>query len=295
MLFGKTMVMLHSRNCPLCGGQNIRKKYVDAQLPIWQCICGAVFLSPFPSAEDLKEIYRKTYYDSWGLAAEDEDGPRQMKQLTFMARLKKISPFLKKGKVLDVGCANGYFLEVANAAGWEISGVELSEYSSGLAKQKFGDRIFNGAIEEAHFADKTFDLITLSDLLEHIQDLTAFMREVFRILKPCGLLMIVTPNAASLTCRMMGAKWSHYKAEHLYYFSPVTIQALLKKNNFIPLRVEASYKYLNLSYIIKQFKTYRHPFFTPLFTGIEQLFPRSSKQINFPVFCGEILVLAKKP
>jgi len=171
----------------------------------------------------------------------------------------------------------------------------LSEYSSRLAQQKFGDKIFNGTLEQAHFADKTFDLITLSDLLEHIRDLDAFMNEVLRVLKPSGLLMIVTPNAASFSCRMMGAKWSHYKAEHLHYFSPVTIKALLKKSGFTPLRSKTSSKYLNLSYIINQFRIYRHPIFTPLLIGIERLVPRSIKQANFPIICGEMLVLARKP
>jgi len=289
------MVMEHSRNCPLCGGSTIRKKYADAQLPVWHCVCGAVFLSPFPSAEELQVMYHETYYESWGLAAENGDAPRQMKLLTFTARLKKISRFLKTGKALDVGCATGYFLEAAKAAGWEPYGVELSEYSSRLAQKKFGDRIFNGTLEEAHFADETYDLITLSDLLEHIRDIDVFMREVVRILKPSGLLMIVTPNAASLSCRVMGAKWSHYKAEHLHYFSPVTIKALLKKSGVPPLLIEASPKYLNLAYIINQFRTYQHPFFTPLLTGVERLFSRSIKQANFPILCGEMLALARKP
>ncbi|MBN2107453.1 MAG: methyltransferase domain-containing protein [Deltaproteobacteria bacterium] len=287
--------MTPSRNCPLCGGSTTQKKYADAQLPVWQCVCGAVFLSPFPSAEELKAIYRDTYYETWGLTADNENAPRQMKLLTFSARLKKISRFLKTGKVLDVGCATGYFLEAAKAAGWEPYGVELSEYSSRLAQQKFGARIFNGTLEEAHFADETFDLITMSDLLEHVRDIDAFMHEAVRILKPSGLLMIVTPNVASLSCRMMGAKWSHYKAEHLHYFSPVTIKALLKKSGMPPLLIEPSPKYLNLAYIINQFQTYQHPIFTPLATGADRLFPRSIKQANFPVSCGELLVLARKP
>jgi 2-polyprenyl-3-methyl-5-hydroxy-6-metoxy-1,4-benzoquinol methylase len=289
------MGMDPSQHCPLCGGTTIQKKYANAQLPVWHCVCGAVFLSPFPSADELKEIYRETYYETWGLAADNEDGPRQMKLRTFTARLNKISQFLRAGKVLDVGCATGYFLEAAKNKGWDIYGVELSEYSSRLAQKKFGSRIFTGTLEEAHFADETFDLITLSDLLEHIQDLDAFMREIVRILKPAGLLMLVTPNAASLSCRMMGAKWSHYKAEHLHYFTPVTIKTLLKKSGVSPVLIEASPKYLNLEYIISQFQTYQHPIFTPLATGVDRLFPRTIKQANLPLFCGEMLVLARKP
>jgi SAM-dependent methyltransferase len=286
--------MEHRRDCPLCGGTTIRKKYADSRLPVWSCDCGAVFLSPFLSPDELKKLYSEAYYEPWGLAAEKEEGLRQMKLRTFTARLKKISRFLKTGKVLDVGCATGYFLEAAEAAGWETYGVEVSEYSSRLAQKKFGNRIFTGTLEEAKFADKTFDLITLSDLLEHIRDLDAFMQEVVRILKPSGLLMIVTPNAASLSCRMMGAKWSHYKSEHLHYFSPGTIKPLLKKSGVTPIFVEASPKYLNLAYIISQFRTYQHPALTPLLSAAARLFPQKIQQANFPLLCGEMLALARK-
>jgi len=286
--------MMNSRCCPLCGGSNIREKYANAPLPIWHCICGAVFLSPFSVPEDLKDMYRESYYESWGLAADNEEGPRQMKHLTFEARLKRISHRLEPGKVLDVGCATGYFLEVAAEAGWDVHGVELSEYSARLAQKKFGDRVFNGTLEEAYYADETFDLITLSDLLEHVQKPAAFLREVRRILKPTGLLMIVTPNAASLSCRLMGVNWSHYKAEHLHYFSPRTIKQLLTDSGFTLLVVEGAAKYLNFAYIINQFRIYNHPLLTTLLNGVGRLLPDSLKAANFPVLCGELLALAVK-
>jgi hypothetical protein len=94
---------------------------------------------------------------------------------------------------------------------------------------------------------------------------------------------------------MMRAKWSHYKAEHLHYFSPVTIKTLLQKSSLTPLLIEASPKYLNLAYIINQFRTYQHPVFTPLLTGADRLFPSCIKETNFPILCGEMLVLARKP
>jgi len=92
----------------------------------------------------------------------------------------------------------------------------------------------------------------------------------------------------------MGAKWSHYKAEHLHYFSPGTIQAVLKKSGVSPVLIQASPKYLNLGYIINQFRTYQHPFFTPLLTEADRFFPCSIKQANFPILCGEMMVLARK-
>jgi len=284
----------HHKGCPLCGSPQIKKKYSDDRFPIWQCSCGAVFLCPFPSQDELDVIYGKTYYENGGAEEGKEDQWRQMKHLTFKARMKEIHPFVRKGKVLDVGCATGSFLEVADAEGWEVYGLERSPYASRVARRKFGDRIYEGILEDAHYADETFDFITLSDLLEHIRDLQSFMREVFRILKSSGFLMIETPNVASLSCRLMGGRWVHYKAEHLYYFSPDTLRELLVRHDFTPLRIGVSSKYVNPAYIIDRFRRYHHPVFSPLMTWISRYLPQGIKQITFPMLCGKMTALAKK-
>jgi 2-polyprenyl-3-methyl-5-hydroxy-6-metoxy-1,4-benzoquinol methylase len=172
--------------------------------------------------------------------------------------------------------------------------VELSEYSSRLAQKKFPGRVYNGTLERADFPQDTFDLIALSDLLEHVPSPLSFLREVWKILKPGGMIMIVTPNAASLTERLMRGKWSHYKSEHLYYFSPSTIEACLIQVGFVPIAIKQAPKYLNLDYIIRQFTNYPHPLLTPVLRTIEKIMPRSVRASNFPVLCGEIMALACK-
>lgn len=281
--------------CPLCGGGDSVERHA-APLPVRVCSCGLAFLWPRPSEEQLKEIYSEEYYKSWGVAGEDDALPRRMKHLTFASRLRAVEALaIPPGKVLDVGCATGYFLEVAAERGWDVAGVELSAYSAGLAAAKFGERIFNGSLEQAAFPDEAFDLVTLSDLIEHIPQPVSFLHEVRRILKPGGLVLIVTPDLGSLSERIMGGKWSHYKVEHIYYFSAGTITSCLKKAEFKPLLVKSAPKYLNLDYIINQFSIYPHPVLTPLVTAIGRLLPGSLKQLNMPIRCGEMMVMAQKP
>lgn len=253
-----------------------------------------VFLSPIPTSEELQTIYQADYYDSWGLAADEGESTRAMKHATFSNRIKKISARLRPHNVLDVGCATGFFLEAATQEGWTVFGVELSKYAAATAKKKFGERIFNGTLEDAHYADNAFDLVTLSDLLEHIPCPQDFLGEVRRILTQDGLLMIVTPDVSSLTARLMGSRWSHYKAEHLHYFSPRTITRLLAENGFTVECLEPASKCLNLSYIVNQFKVYPHPLITPLCRAVETLLPASLLKKNMQFRCGEMLVLAKK-
>ena len=167
-------------------------------------------------------------------------------------------------------------------------------YSAGLAQKKFGERVYNGTLENAGFADETFDLVALSDLLEHVPSPLSFLKEVWRILKPGGMVMIVTPNAASVTERLMRGKWSHYKSEHLYYFSPTTVETCLVRADFTPVVIKPAPKYLNLEYIVRQFTNYPHPLLTPVLKTIGRLLPRGISTSNFPVLCGEMMALARK-
>ena len=286
-------MMFETHICPLCGDSGSVERY-EAPLPIRDCACGLTFIWPRPTMDELNEIYTEEYYKSWGIEGEDDALPRAMKHLTFAYRLRKIAQVVRPGKVLDVGCATGYFLEVASRFGWEVTGVELSAYSARLAASKFGERVFNGSLEEAAFPDASFDMVTLSDLLEHIPDPLSFLREVRRILKPGGGVMIVTPNVDSLTERVMRGKWSHYKGEHLFYFSPLTIRACLEKSGFAAGKVSSAPKYLNLAYVLNQFTIYPHPVLTPLLKMVDCLIPERLKKVSVPIRCGEMMVLATK-
>jgi len=82
--------------------------------------------------------------------------------------------------------------------------------------------------------------------------------------------------------------------EHLFYFSPKTITDLLKRSGFISLVIESAPKYLNIIYIINQFRIYQQPLFTPVLKILDLLIPNMLKKIDLPVYCGQMLVLARK-
>lgn len=282
--------------CPLCGGSEAPLLYPAGTLPLRRCPCGMVFLHPRPADGELHEIYQNDYYRSWGLTAADGSGDstRQMKQGTFSLRLKRLAGLMAPGRVLDVGCATGFFLEVAARAGWEVWGVELSSYAATEAQRQFGERVCNGTLEAARYPDASFDLVTLSDILEHIPSPREFLREVKRILAPGGRVMIVTPDVTSLTARLMGSRWSHYKVEHLHYFSPETITRLLTECGLQVDCHEPAAKSLNLAYIVNQFRVYPHALMTPLTRLADTLLPARVKQWNIPLRCGEMLVLCHR-
>jgi len=279
--------------CPLCGAAGARLRYPGNPLPVRQCACGMVFLSPQPSPEQLREIYGSDYYLSLGISGQDDEAVRGMKKETFRRQFEAIAAGAKPGRVLDVGCASGFFMEAATEAGWEAYGVELSGFAAELARSRFGDRVRHGTLEEAGYPDAFFDVVTLFDLLEHVPDPRSFLAEVRRVLRPGGRLLLVLPNAASLSARLMGRHWSHYNAEHLHYFTPETVAVLLCACGFEVEGVASAPKCLNLAYIFNQFRRYPSALVTPLRVIAERLLPNRMKSRNLRLHCGEMLVTAR--
>jgi hypothetical protein len=114
--------------------------------------CEVEFLDPQPTFDEIKTIYTADYYRSWNMASGENDSVAMIKKRTFAKRLRDLRKFVSKGRILDVGTASGFFLEVAQAEGFEPYGVELSTYAGGIAARKFGaDHIHLGVLETAPF------------------------------------------------------------------------------------------------------------------------------------------------
>lgn len=281
--------------CPICASSIGRVLFAKEGRDFVACKdCGLIYLHPQPTDEELASIYSEQYYESWGLRT-DFTAVERMKVATFAAVFEKLEQFTPPGKVLDIGCAAGFSLEAAIGRGWDAYGVELSSYSAELARQRFGaSRLFNGRLEDARYQDCSFDAVLMSDLVEHVKDLGSFFKEVWRIVKPGGAIAIVTPNAASLSRKLMGRRWPHFKLEHLYYFSPANIDQCLANYGFEPIYQASALKALNLSYTVRQFTTYPLPVITPVVRMAMRLLPASLVNRNIMVHTGELLVIARK-
>jgi len=218
-----------------------------------------------------------------------------MKKHTFARRIKQIKRFVSEGRILDVGTASGFFLEVALAAGFEAYGVELSQYSGQLATDKFGeDRIHIGTLETAPFGSEMFDVIAMSDLIEHVAEPLETLRIATRLLRPGGVILIMTPNASSLSHFLMGRNWTHYKVEHLTYFSH---EGMRRAAGLVGLKlpyIHPAVKTLTMRYIHTQFETYPHWFFTPVTRTVIKLLPVAADW-PVPVIIGEFVAILQKP
>jgi SAM-dependent methyltransferase len=247
-------------DCPVCHTA-ARPHGKVGDYPLWRCLaCGTEFLHPQPDDAALSRIYGQHYYDAWGVK-DAESAVRELKLATFRQRLDCTSPWLKTGgSVLDVGCATGYFLEAAREAGFQPFGVELSEYGAACCREKFGaGRIHAGTLEDAHFADlpdARFDAIFMSDLLEHVRDPRRTLAQAAALLAPQGCLVITTPHARGALHTLMRRHWLHYKPEHLYYFTPAALCALLGEAGLADTRRLPAQKVLSLRYARHQSSLY---------------------------------------
>jgi 2-polyprenyl-3-methyl-5-hydroxy-6-metoxy-1,4-benzoquinol methylase len=211
-------------------------------------------------SDRVREIYGEAYWRSpaakdYGYTDYRADARHWRR--TYERRVATLAPRLPPcGRVLDVGCAAGYFLEVMAGRGFDVSGVEPSAGIAAEADRRLGGgRVHNGTLADAPYDDQTFDLITFWDVVEHIPDPVADLRRAHRLLRPGGTLLVETQNVESHFARLMGRRWQHYKqAEHLYHFSPSTVTRLLDAGGFRVdhLTARGAGKYVNLGFIVER-------------------------------------------
>ena len=235
--------------CPLCGGRDVRPLY-DIDGHHWMCCRGCTlrFLHPQPDEQSLRAIYDADYYAPWRQGAGDDE-LETMKRCTFGRYLRLVARYRGRsgGKLLDVGCAMGAMLAAASAAGYEPHGVEVNAAAAEAARRHAAD-VRCGELAAAGFADAAFDVVTMTDVLEHVREPLATLAEVRRVLVPDGVLLITTPDAGCLGARLLGRHWPHNKLEHLFGFDRRTLRRSLEQAGLEVLAVRPATKCLTPVY-----------------------------------------------
>lgn len=149
--------------------------------------CGLIYRSPQPTAGDLARVYSGDRID---LAREERVGEKRKQQFD---RLLKHAGL--PGRLLDVGCGCGFFLKLAQEKGWDAIGVDLNPKAIAYAKERLRINALLGDPKDFHFPERSFDLVTLWNVLDHAPDPVDLLLEVHRILKDDGRVFIRTPNA----------------------------------------------------------------------------------------------------
>jgi 2-polyprenyl-3-methyl-5-hydroxy-6-metoxy-1,4-benzoquinol methylase len=248
--------------CNLCGSQKRQPYCPENGLGLVQCQdCGLVYVSPRPDPNELYALYGETYFqnDQSGVVGytnyiRDERNIRK----TFAGRLRRLERFIKPGRVLDVGCAAGFFLYEAQQRGWQVEGLDVSTFAVGYARKRFGLAVRQGSFTEVEYPAGAFDLVTLWDVIEHVPDPKAYIEQAARMLRSGGVVALATPDVDSLPARFTGKRWMGYKLseEHIYYFSVRTLTHMLETAGFEVLDTRHVGKYVTLHLFIKRLRMY---------------------------------------
>ena len=284
--------------CFLSGGRNGKVRWTLPTFTVRECSeCGLVSSDLIPTEQSIRDLYVDEYFTPWMLVDKSNLPPlRSMKHATFsryFERLESLVPHAKPpAKVLDVGCAAGFLLELAKERGYEPYGIELSEVAAAMAEEAIGTgRIYCGRLEDVDWSPETFDVVFLCDVLEHIPDPIAALGILRRLTKPGGILFAVTPNVRSIPARIMGKHWFNIREEHLFYLDERTARQLLGRAGYHLIAAEPAIKVVNAKYLIGQFTTYRHSLMTPLIRLLRFL-PTWLQTRNFRVPTGDMILVA---
>lgn len=252
-------------SCQVCGSKERDLKFQDGPIQVVCCrSCGLVYVTPRLFGEALTAVYGAGYWQSSnpkvrGYANYASESALYLK--TFGKRMALVQRWLPaRARVLDVGCAAGYFLRVMQDHGHDVHGVELSAAIAGEAQRALGaDRVHIGTLDEARVAmgyqPASFDLVTMWDVVEHIPEPQPVLRTLRELVKPEGRLILETQNVRSRWARLLGRRWHHYKHdEHLYHFDPSTITRLLGDCGWKPLAIGSAYagKYVSFGFMAER-------------------------------------------
>lgn len=248
--------------CGLCGSRERSLHFADGPFSVVRCNrCGLHYVTPrLKPGVLIESVYDEGYWSSD--AAKDRgytdyraDAPLYLK--TYQRRKSVVARhFPRPGRVLDVGCAAGYFLSVMQKEGWQVVGYEPSDAIRAQAQERLGGApVHGGALEAAPLEPGSFDLVSFWDVIEHVPDPIQTLRFVRTLLKPTGKLLIETQNVQSRAAKWMGKKWQHYKhAEHIYHFDPGTLLKLFEAAGFELLEntPRLGGKYVSLGFIAER-------------------------------------------
>ena len=195
--------------------------------------CHFLYLNPVPAKKKLS-----TYYPSYYWVGEKQKFIEKIFPFFFSASQEK-TRYVKKykayGSLLDIGCAEGFFLKYMKKQGWNVIGIDFSEKAVAFGKEHLGLELYAGEITGIeNKLKKNFDVITLWATLEHVYDPLETLRAAHRLLKEDGVLIFAVPNIESIQAKVFRRYWLHLDVpRHLCFFTPKTVKMLCDKADFV--------------------------------------------------------------
>jgi len=252
--------------------------------------CGLTQVATLPTEEEATAVYEDRGALEAYLATRTDPVTRYRHERI----LSHIERWVKAGRVLDVGCADGRFLEVARDASWQIEGVETSRVFIAEAERLVGPVVHPAVLQEARLSGARFDAVNMSHLIEHVRNPGDLLREAWRILRPGGVLAISTPNVGSLAARAQRGDWHLIcPRQHIALYASRTLTSLVRSCGFTILesRTVAMGRVLGTLWTSRLFRLVP----AAIRRLIERLEPQLNEYLAEVGMGEELLVIARKP
>ncbi len=285
--------------CPVCHGRDFRALMQVGPHPVVQCrSCGLGLTNPQPSDAELAEIYGPNY-----VLVENDPVGEAMVLRSKRATADRYLDLLTtagapaRGQLLEIGCGAGNFLVRAADRGFDVTGLEYSPFAAERARRNLGGRgrVLVGEVHSLAAHSDAYDVCVLCDVIEHVRRPDEFVRELLRLLRPGGVLLVVTPSLDSWSARVLGSRWMEYKAEHLFYYTPATIARQLRDAGYAEVTLRSGVKKLSLDYVAAHFDKYPVAGITHAFRVLRAITPRGLREHLFSIVASGLVAIARKP
>jgi len=245
-IYGKAEVI--NVPCPFCASNRYKEIYKErGSLGVVRCQnCDLIYINP--RLVNPEKVYwgdSGKYFEEAKLIFEGKMPHHRDKN--YLEDLKLIYYYKPSGNFLDIGTNMGFFLRNAKKwKDWNLYGVEPSPSLSEIARNHFGLNIKTAFLEDAGFESNFFDIVTMTDVFEHISSPNKMLKEINRILKPDGILFIKVPNGLFNLFKFRMAKIMNKlnkydifdSYEHLVHYSGDTLKKMLEKNGFDIVKIK---------------------------------------------------------
>jgi SAM-dependent methyltransferase len=237
--------------CTACSSNETEFLFEKSGFRVFRCVqCGVGFYSGTPGATERRALYSRTYFTEGGAGYPDYVGDQttHRRQARYYLRQFKRRG-ISTGRLLDVGCATGFFLDEARLQGWDVYGYDISDYAVQHARDVLGLPVVCDDFVDAEVQEGSFDLVTLFNVFEHLPSPWALEEKLARVTRPGGHLAIETWDRSSLVARLLRGRWHQYAPPSvLFYHDRASLLQLFSSSRWRLVGYGRSIKWISLEH-----------------------------------------------
>ncbi|WP_455756653.1 class I SAM-dependent methyltransferase [Sulfurimonas sp.] len=243
------------RSCPVCESNNELEIFIKEGGRYVKCEdCNMVYLNPVFTNEAIKSYYESNHTEQSGVVESDTDNFYVNIYNGGLDNIQNTSSYAST--ILDIGCSSGTFLDLAKKRKFNTFGIELNQSEYKFAKAK-GHKVYNDLLENINLKEK-FDVVTLWDVFEHLEDGEFYLNEIKKVLSDSGIIFLQVPSSDSLAAKILREHCNMYDGlEHVNLYGVSTIEKLANKCGFKVLSLKTVISEIG---VINNYLNYENPY-----------------------------------